>query len=70
MRKLAFLVLALPLLFGFADTGGVGEGGDVGFTPPGGGGGGPSLGLLLVDGTDPVYLVNGSSGLCLVAGGC
>jgi len=40
MRKLAFLVLALPLLFGFADTGGVGEGGDVGFTPPGGGGGG------------------------------
>jgi hypothetical protein len=36
-------------------------------TPPA-----PSLtgGLLLVDGTDPVFLVNGTSGVCLTGGGC
>lgn len=36
----------------------------------GAGGGGTTGGLLLVDGTDPLYLVNGTSGVCLVAGGC
>jgi hypothetical protein len=36
----------------------------------GGGGGGTVGSLFLVDGTDPVFLVNGTSGVCLTGGGC
>lgn len=49
MKKLALLVAMLPLLFGFADSGGVGEGGLNGFVPSGGSGP-PGGGIALVIG--------------------
>jgi hypothetical protein len=40
MRKLFALLAILPLLMGFADSGGTGEGGEVNGIPAAGGGGG------------------------------